>query len=147
MAEKAKKFNIIDILIAAAVVAVAVVGVFAGGGKQSDNTETAKKLVTLEITEKHIGFGENVTAGDKVTEKVDKKQIGEVIGAEVKPCEKNSYDRITGAPTVAVIPERENVYVTMRIDNDANVAVGKQLSIITKHFSGHGYVTEVRPEE
>lgn len=141
-----KKFNIIDILIVALVL-IAVVGValLKSGGTAVE--ESGKKLVTLEITEKHIGFSENVVIGDKVTEKVHKKQIGTVVGVEVASCEKNSYDRITGKPTVTIIPERENVYVTMEVAEDTEAYVGKVLSVITKHFAGSGYVTEVKDAE
>lgn len=146
MPQKAKKFNAIDIIIAAVIIAAIAVCVILTGisGNSGTETDTGKKLVTLEIAEKHIGFGENVVIGDRVTEKVEKKQIGKVVGVEVKPCEKNSYDRATGKATVTVIPERENVYVKMELDQNAEVAVGKQLSIITKHFAGYGYVTEIK---
>ena len=144
MPQKTRKFNAIDIIIAAVIIAAVAVCVVMSKSQVSSEADVGKKIVTLEITEKHIGFGENVVVGDKVTEKVEKKQIGTVTGVEVKPCEKNSYDRVTGEPTVTVIPERENVYVTMELDSNAEVAVGKMLSIITKHFTGFGYVTEIQ---
>ena len=146
MPQKTKKFNAIDIIIALVIIAAvaACVVLSRASGRSDGNNSSGKRLVTLEITEKHIGFGENVVIGDRVTEKVEKKQIGTVVGVEVKPCEKNSYDRETGEPTVTVIPERENVYVQMELDEDSGVAVGKLLSIITKHFAGYGYVIEVK---
>ena len=145
MSEKSnKKFNIIDvIIIAVIVVALAAVVVIKGKRPAAEETFSDKKIVTLEILEKRVGFSENVTIGDKVTEKVEKKQIGKVIGVSARPSEKNSFDRKSGEATVAKIPEREDVYVTMELDASAEVAVGKQLSIVTKNFSGHGYVTEI----
>lgn len=141
-----KKINIIDILIIVVIVAgIAAVGLIKSSG--TGTAADAKKLVTLEITEKHEGFSENVVIGDTVTEKVEKNQIGVVVGVEATPCERNSYDRQTGEATVITIPERENVYVTMEVDADAEVAVGKTLSIITKHFTGSGYVTEITDAE
>ena len=138
-----KRFNIIDVLIIILVlIAVAGVGIMRYAGKTSDADE-AKKQVTLEITEKFVGFSENVVIGDKVTEKVDNKQIGTVTGVRTIPAEKNSYDRETGEAVVTLIPERETVYVTIETDKDEEVAVGKLLSVVTKHFSGSGYVTEV----
>ena len=139
-----KKFNIIDALIIIAVVAV-IGGVFALKNTGGTTTEEVigEKLVTLEILEKHEGFSENVVIGDKVIEKVEKKMLGTVESVSKKPSEKNSYDRVTGAPKTIIIPEREDVYVTIRADKNAEVAVGKQLSVITKHFAGHGYVTKV----
>lgn len=137
-----KKFNVIDILIIAAVaVAVAGAAFIKKGGVEPE--EDGKKLITLEITEKHTGFSENVVVGDSVTEKVHKKQIGTVVGVKKVNSEKNSYDRASGKPTVTVIPEREDVYVTMEVSSDTEAYVGKPLSVITKHFAGSGYVTAV----
>ena len=140
---KSKKFNIIDIIIIVAIIAVAAVCVLMFGVGKGSGEPTKTKLVTLEITEKYTGFYENVVIGDKVTERVQKQQIGKVVGVDVKPCQKQSYNRITGEPTMTTIPERENVYVTMELDEDAAVGVGKMLSVITKHFAGHGYVVKV----
>lgn len=138
-----KKFNIIDALIVVAIVAV-IGGVFVLKNIGGTTEEViGEKLVTLEILEKHEGFSENVVIGDKVIEKVEKKMLGTVESVSKKPSEKNSYDRVTGAAKTIIIPEREDVYVTIRADKNAEVAVGKQLSVITKHFTGHGYVTKV----
>ncbi|MEE0943881.1 MAG: DUF4330 family protein [Clostridia bacterium] len=137
-----KKFNIIDVIIVAVIilaVAAAVVLKSGGGSDMEKNTKT----VTLELVEKRVGFSKNVIVGDKVTEKVKKVQIGKITGVEARPAEKNSYDRITGEAAIINIPEREDVYVTMEIDGSAEVYVGKQLSVITKHFSGSGFVVAV----
>ncbi len=138
-----KKFNIIDVLIIIAVIAV-IGGVFVlkNNGASNENA-VGEKLVTFEILEKFEGFSENVTVGDKVIEKVEKKPLGTVESVYKKPSEKNSYDRKTGEAKTVIIPEREDVYVTVRMPEDAEVAVGKQLSVLTKHFAGYGYVTEI----
>lgn len=138
---KMKKLNVIDVIILAVVIA-AIAGV-ALLKTHSGKSEQTTKTVVLELMEKHEGFSENVVVGDKVIEKVKKTQIGEVTGVEVLPSEKNSYDRRTGEPMVINIPEREDVYVTMEISGDAEVYVGKTLSVVTKHFSGSGYVMAV----
>lgn len=140
-----KKVNIIDIIILAVIVLAiaAVVVLKSDGGLDS---EQSFKTVTLELAEKFEGFSENVVVGDAVTEKVKKVKIGTVTGVEAKPAEKNSYDRKTGEPTVVNIPECEDVYVTMKIDSEAEVYVGKQLSVITKHFTGSGFVVAVADE-
>lgn len=138
-----KKFNIIDALIIIVIIAV-IGGVFLlkNSGNPAEKT-VGEKLVTFEILEKFEGFSENVTVGDKVIEKVEKKPLGTVESVYKKPSEKNSYDRKTGEAKTVVIPEREDVYVTIRMPKDAEVAVGKQLSVLTKHFAGFGYVTEI----
>ncbi len=140
-----KRFNIIDAVIVVVILAgIAAVGFlkFNGG-----STEASKMLVTLELTEKYEGFSENVVIGDSVTEKVQNVQIGKVVGVEAKPCKKNSYDRVTGAPIEITVPEREDVYITMEVDQTQDVAVGKNLSVITKHFAGAGYVTGLEAAE
>lgn len=137
-----KKLNVVDILIVIVLIAaIAAVAALKIGGVGTD-TEAVKRTVTLELTEKHEGFSENVVIGDKVTEKVEKKQIGVITGVKAVPCEKNSYDRGTGEAVTVTIPEREDVYVTMEINDDPSITVGKTLSIITKHFTGSGYVVE-----
>ncbi len=142
-----KKINIIDIIIVLVIVAAVAAAMLMKIDDSTAIVAQGKKIVVLELTEKHVGFSENVIIGDKVTEKVEKKEIGTVTGVETKPCERNSYNYITGKAVVADIPERENVYVTIGVDKSANVAVGKQLSVITKHFSGSGYVVGVSDAE
>lgn len=139
-----KKFNVIDIIIVVALIAAICAGfLVAGGGESEDN---AIKLITLEIPEKTEGFSENVVIGDKVTDKVEKNVLGVVTAVEVKPCEKNSYDRDNGGIVHTAIPMRENVYVTIETDADTEIEVGKSLSVITKHFAGAGYVVGVEYE-
>lgn len=139
-----KRFNIIDILIVLAVILIAAAAlVLSGKGKTGEDTESGVKTVVLEVMETHEGLWRNVTVGDKVTEKVEKKQIGKITDVSVKPATKASYDRRTGEPKIITLPEREDIYITMEIDKDADVAVGKALSIVTKHFAGHGYVTRI----
>ena len=137
-----KRFNIIDVIIVVVILLAVAAAVVLKSGNGMDG-ELNTKTVTLELAEKRVGFSENVVVGDKVTEKVKKVQIGKVTGVEARPAEKNSYDRTTGEGTVINIPEREDVYVTMEIDGAAEVYVGKQLSVITKHFSGSGFVVAV----
>ncbi len=136
-----KKLNIIDVIIVVVIIAgIAAVGLLKTGG---DVAEDSTKRVTVELSEKREGFSENVVIGDSVIEKVKKERIGKVVGVEVKPCIKNSYDRLTGAAKLVTIPEREDVYVTIEVSAAADVAIGKHLSIITKHFTGAGYITEM----
>lgn len=139
-----KRFNIIDILIVLAVILIAAAAlVMSGGSKTGEDTESGVKTVVLEVTETHEGLWRSVTVGDKVTEKVEKKQIGKITDVSVKPATKASYDRRTGDAKIITLPEREDIYITMEVDKDADVAVGKSLSIVTKHFAGHGYVTRI----
>ena len=138
-----KRFNVIDILIAA-VVLLAIAAVFFGTRRtQSGEREQSTKIVVMEVAETHEGLWRSVTIGDKVTEKVEKKEIGKITDVSVKPAEKASYDRRTGAAEIITIPEREDIYITMELDMNADVAVGKPLSIVTKHFAGHGYVMSI----
>lgn len=136
-----KKFNVIDIIIVVALVAAVCAGFILTGG--SDGADGATKLITLEIPEKREGFSENVVIGDKAIDKVEKNELGVVTAVEVKPCEKNSYDRDNGGIVKTAIPMRENIYVTIETDADTEIEVGKSLSVITKHFSGAGYVVGV----
>ncbi len=136
-----KKFNVIDIIIVVALVAAVCAGFLLTGG--SDVADDATKLITVEIPEKREGFSENVVIGDKAIDKVEKNELGVVTAVEVKPCEKNSYDRDNGGIVKTAIPMRENVYVTIETDADTEIEVGKSLSVITKHFSGAGYVVGV----
>lgn len=138
-----KRFNIIDILIVLAVILIGAAALVMSGGKADEDTESGVKTVVLEVMETHEGLWRSVTVGDKVTEKVEKKQIGKITDVSVKPATKASYDRKTGEPKIITLPEREDIYITMEIDKDADVAVGKSLSIVTKHFAGHGYVTRI----
>lgn len=137
-----KRFNIIDVIVVAVIVAV-IAAVAILKSADASNTEQSTKTVVLELSEKREGFSLNVVPGDRVTEKVKKVQIGTITEVEARPTEKNSYDRETGKAKVITIPEREDVYVTMEVDGSAEVYVGKQLSVITKHFSGSGYVVAV----
>lgn len=137
-----KRFNIIDVIVVVLMVAVIAAVAMLKSGNTS-NTEQSTKTVVLELAERKEGFSLNVVPGDRVTEKVKKVQIGTITDVEARPAEKNSYDRETGKAKAITIPEREDVYVTMQVDGLAEVYVGKQLSVITKHFSGSGYVVSV----
>lgn len=142
-----KRFNVIDILIIAVAV-LAIAAVFFGTRRNApDETQEGVVLVTMEIAETHEGLWRSVTVGDKVTEKVEKKEIGKISAVSVKPAQKASYDRRTGEPEIITLPEREDIYITMELDKGADVAVGKPLSIVTKHFAGHGYVTRIEDNQ
>ncbi len=139
-----KKFNVIDINIAVLLAVAVCAGFILTGGEAEDG---ATKLITVEIQEKWEGFSENVVIGDKATDKIEKTELGVVTAVEVKPSERNTYDRDTGGIVHAVLPTYENVYVTIETDADTEVEVGKLVSVITKHFSGAGYVVDVKYSE
>lgn len=139
-----KKFNVIDIIIVVVLIAAVCAGFIISGGK---NKTDATKVITVEIAEKREGFSENIVIGDKVTDKIEKKELGVITGFEVKPCEKNSYDRVSGKTFIAVVPKRENIYVSIKADANAEIEVGKSVSVISKHFAGAGYVVGVEYNE
>lgn len=138
-----KRFNIIDVIILLLIVC-AICGIgFVKQKKGSVDDIQQKYIVTLEIKEKNIGFSKNVVAGDVVIEKEKKNELGTITGVYSKPAETSSYDRITGEAKTVTIPEREDVYVIMELNKNDAFGVGKKLSIVTKHFSGYGYVVGV----
>ena len=138
-----KKFNIIDIIILLLIVC-AICGIgFVKQKKGSVDDIQQKYIVTLEIKEKNIGFSKNVVAGDVVIEKEKKVELGEVVDAYAKKCEVSSYDRNTGEPKISIVPGKEDVYVTMKLNKNDVIGVGKLLSVVTKHFAGHGYIVKV----
>ncbi|MBS7297589.1 MAG: DUF4330 family protein [Eubacteriales bacterium] len=142
-----KKFNVIDaIILLVIVVAVALVGTVKLSGVGA-GTEADTKIITLELAEKREDFAENVIVGDKVSDKIMNTVIGEVVDVKTRPCEKNGYNQETGAAVLVKVPERVDVFVTMEVDADAEIYVGKSLSVRTKHFAGSGYVVDVSEKD
>lgn len=142
-----KKFNAIDVIILLVIIAaVALAGAVKLTGV-STREEKDTKIVTLELVEKREDFAANIIVGDKVTDKIMNTVIGEVVGVETRPCEKNGYNQETGEPIVIKVPERVDVFVSMEVDVDEEIYVGKSLSVLTKHFTGSGYVVDVAENE
>ncbi|MBQ6893020.1 MAG: hypothetical protein IJN48_02335 [Clostridia bacterium] len=133
-----KKINVVDLLIV--LVLIAAVAVVAALGFSEKTVEEDKYIITLELMEKRAGFSENVIVGDTVVERVQHLEIGVITDVYAIPCERTTYDRVTGEPLTVTIPEREDIYITMEIEDASTISVGKVLSIITKHFTGSGYV-------
>lgn len=144
-----KKFNIIDVLIIAVLIlAAAGVALFKISGLISkDKNEEDTKVIIFEMQERYEGFAEQIKVDEEVMELVDHDKLGTIEKVWKKPCVRNTFNRDNGETVNVIIPEREDVYIAIRVDEDADVSVGKGISVRTKQFTGRGYIIEIHEEE
>lgn len=144
---KEKKFNLLDALIIVLVIVIIGGFVLYKTVLKRDSEKVQYAYITIEITEMPVGFSENIVIGDTVTEKVQNEKIGTVTDFYTTECTKYAYNNEKGVGQFSVVPDMETEYVTVRVQKDADIAVGKMMSIYTKHFAGYGYTVDLRYEE
>ncbi len=154
MGEKTKKsfrFNIIDVMLIILLLAVAAALVyfffFRTTSVTSDENYSAEYVIeSIEIREE---FASLIKVGDKITDTSKQRALGEVISVEYVPSTRTTVNTETGEQMEASVPERLDVYITVRSDDvilDGNykiggsydLFVGTYFSYRTPGFAGTG---------
>lgn len=155
MSKNKKIFGIInffDIIIILVVVCVAA-GLYLFTNKEVV-VETKPLVYTLEITDLPTGFSENISVGDNLTDNVKNYHMGKVVKAEAVPSTKITNDYTNSKIVESVVPERENVIITVeanvtesesdfKVDGSYVVKAGKEVSIKGPGYAGVGYILTV----
>ncbi|MCL2576024.1 MAG: DUF4330 domain-containing protein [Defluviitaleaceae bacterium] len=152
MAEKKAKFNFIDALV---VIAIIVAIAFASWYflLRGESTEQREILFTVEIREQFAGQHENFTIGADVVESVLNFPLGIVDSVRVVPSQLLVFDYENMQHNLAEIPERYDIYVTVRgmaavndshiMVEDLQLRVGRQMFLRGRGFAGYGFMTEL----
>lgn len=141
MSEK-KRFNAVDLIIVISVIAIAAVGFFAVKhftGKTSEETKT----IVLETKKKKEGFCDVVKVGEVAFDGVQNTELGKIKYVNFKPAVEDTISVLDGSIKSAEIPNRYDVYITIEVPADSDVAVGKQMWIETGTYKCDGYIVEV----
>lgn len=132
MEEKAKKsfrFNIIDVLLIVLLLAVATALVYFFFFRTTSviATESYSAEYVIESIEIREEFGSLIKVGDKITDTSKQRELGEVISVEYIPSTRTTVNTETGEQMEVTVPEKLDVYITVRSDNvilDGNYKIG-----------------------
>ncbi len=154
-----KKFNITDVVIVVAVIALALFGWSIISDKsESSVTSVSDVSFTVEITKCDKSFGEAITVGDDIYDSLKGGYYGKVEAVEIKPETYVAANTASGTFSIQTYPERYNVYVTVKgtptTMTDGNimfasqkVKVGTMAYLKSAGYVGYGYVTDVQIHE
>ena len=153
MAEKKRKFTVVDVIIILVVLAVLAFG--------------AKKLLpsilhpsgmqhitfTVMLPQQDDNFAEAVQIGDKVTISLTEKDGGVVKEVKSEPATAIAFNSIDGSYANEVIEGKTDVYVTVEADvvssdlalktGGTAVKVGAEVPVRGKGYAAMGYVIEI----
>ncbi len=158
MSGKKKIFgiNLFDIVILAIIVVLAG-GVYVFTHKEKV-VETKKLRYTLELADNPAGFSKDINIGDRLTDNVKNYNMGTVVDFEVVPCTKITNDYVNSAIVESVVPDKENVIITVeanvtesaneyKVDGNYYVRAGREVSVKGNGYAGIGYILTVDRQE
>ncbi len=148
-----KKFNFFDFFIIA-LVALVIVGAVWFMGRNDTDTGTQNKIQYVvemqNLTEDKFSA---IQIGDKVLDSVGKSDIGVISAIDKAPYTVNIYNSISGKLESVQMEGRYSLLLTIDAYADVTqeainvgsyrVAVGKGMSMQSKHFVGTGYCLSI----
>lgn len=154
---KKVKFNVVDIIIILAVIAVAVVGVlyakglFGGSADSSSAVQNVTAIYQVEFTGKEQGLADLPKAGDRVNVGVKEKAPAKVVDVQVNPARKITYDLSgEGEAQWQEIPNQYDIILTLESDAEESknaisasgvaLRVGEEAVVRGKGYSAEGYI-------
>ncbi len=153
------KFNIIDaVIIAAVIAALAIFGYFAMGSWELSEGETEKVMCyTVELSNVTEEYLNRVNVGDEVFDVIKGAAIGKVAEVgEIKPFERISNDEENGIYVKTPVPERYTYTVKIRTPyeesdkgytiNDMEIKVGKKITFKTKNLASDAVILKLEKE-
>lgn len=155
--KKLKFFNLFDIIVILVALALLMALFFAKkGGQQTDAGEDSVGTVTytLELTGMQNNAAELVKAGDKLTDKIKKYDIGTVVSVKVETSitqvEDYENGRIIDVPvssqqTAVIVMEAPCVETNSRITVGGGyvVRVGASANVRGPGYAGTGYIIDI----
>ncbi len=148
MAERKRKWTVIDTVIVIVVIAALAVGYKMLGGKTSSGNKTAIE-VQIHIANQDAALGEAIKAGigDEVTLSLTEKDSGILKAVDIKPAEIMVYDSIKGEYKLDTAGDNVDIYATVEAEVEetdyAFLAGSTQIKVgNATPFRGKGYATE-----
>lgn len=146
MAEKKRKWTLIDTLIVIIAAAACLAG-YRMFGTKTGGGEKTRIRVQVMITNQEQSLADAMTIGDTVTVSLTEKDSGTLTELRTEPAETMVYDAINGEYKNSSIEGRTDIYATVDLDvteNDYVFTAGSTiLQVGTKlPFRGKGYAAE-----
>jgi hypothetical protein len=149
------KFNIVDGLVILAVIVVIAAAVWFFAGASPGNERYVYFVV--EFQEQMPDFMDNITAGNapgaEVRDSIRNYFLGHVQHYEKRPAVLITFDNTINEFISTTIPDRYDVYVTIRgagtenesaiLTNGHIVRVGQEMFIVGHGFAGIGFITQI----
>ena len=148
-------FNLFDIILIGVIVILAVVLVFLSRtGEVDESSSHGTVTYVLELRRMENGSEEMVKAGDRLTDKIKKYDIGTVTNVEIKDAVSLQDDILQGASGDAVFPSGKDVYVTVEapctesgtaitVGGGYTIRVGRDVSVRGPGYFGAGYIIDI----
>lgn len=155
------RLNLFDIIIIVLVIAVAAAvvitktGIFKKDVSTSPSSSSSNELVySAEIYDLPESTASQIKVGDKMTDKIKKVEMGEIIDVQFEPYRKLTNDFVNGNVLQTEVPNRKKAIIKIKatatetdteilVGNSYEVKVGKQVSVIGPGYAGTGYITEI----
>ena len=149
------RFNIVDVLVILAIIAVAAAAVWfftsAGIGHER------YVYFVVEFQEQMPDFESRIIAGyapeAEVRDSIRNLFLGHVWDVHSQPAVLVTFDNTTNTFISETIPDRYDVYVTIRgvgtenesaiMSNGQIVRVGQEMFIVGRGYAGHGFITQI----
>ena len=146
-------FDIIIILVLIAVVIFAAYFLFLP--KTSGDTAEVTYRVLLE--RQPYGLDNNIAVGDKVYNKTDNYEMGEIISFTTREYEDAVYNEKTGTAKMQKYPGKQTIELIIKGNfinredrfyyNDTGLSSNTQLTFISKNFNAYGTIDFIYPSE
>lgn len=158
------KFNIIDILIILAVIAIGVVMYYYVSARNEVESASYVDIeYTVELKTVHKDYVDKIHLGDGAVETVRDQQIGEIVNIEVAPAYNVATNMETGEmfleeyPVVNIDDEETHEYYNVKVTikdtfkksaegysiNAFNLVVGRLVYFRVPNFVGEGYCINI----
>lgn len=141
------KISIVDLFIVVFIIAAA-------GGSYAflkKNINESKATQTYNIVLEYRGvdedFCESIVPGKTIYERVQNLPIGTLKDVEITPDEEYAISSLDGSSIKQRVPGKCDAKLYLEVTTDADMYVGKYLSIGTKDFTGAGYIISVEKVE
>ena len=146
-----KKFNIIDLVIVLAIVAVIAAVVLFMGTKQDANSkkdDVKTQTVIVEVRQKAESFYNVPQEGDVIIDSATKKKIGTLVKKEVVPSKNIVTSLEEGKFVNSEIPGYCDLYLTLRLQTNENVSkIGKGMFVLSQNYACTGTVIDILEDE
>ncbi|MCL2396823.1 MAG: DUF4330 domain-containing protein [Defluviitaleaceae bacterium] len=145
------RFNIIDAVVILAIIAVIAAGIWyfstARGGDQ------VGVYFVVEFRGRMPGFEDNIAVGGEIRDSIRNVLLGRVVYVDVQPATQTTFDNETGVFMLADLPDRYDVYVTIRGNGTENnseirsegelVRIGQEMFLRGRGYAGIGFITHL----
>jgi hypothetical protein len=148
MTKKRSKFNIIDVLILLVIIIIIAAGIwFFANFARNDGIYV---YFTIELRNRESGFADLILPDDEIRDSVRNYFLGHVVWVDEQPALMVSFDHRTQTYIETIIPDRYDVFVTIRgVGNQSeayvrthghDMRIGQSMFIRGRGYAGVGYI-------